>query len=429
MLNNNLVSLKQRILGAYHQLKKTNILANFFNLGSIQVSNILLLLFTIRLITGVVGIAEFGIVMFANRAAQFTGIAINFGTNQSAVRDTAANINDHEKLSGVFYNTIWLRAIIFLIVLLTLLCLHSLPIPYYNTILMATPIVLAEVFNPLCFFIGIEKLKIFNVYNLVFNVIAVLALICFIKGPADANWINFILGSGNVITYVVLLVYLLKRYKLPFRFPGKDEMIVLFKSNFYLTVNNASVNLQQSIIVFALANWGSAYVLGAYTLCDRIIGQCRNLLITLSNAIYPNAVHVYNADKAHWNTYRRKTKYVLAGSFFAGAILLFGLADFIICPILSKQPDPTAVLFLRIMAFVPLISAFNVLNVLDQLLKNNTVYIFRIATVLLLLALILAFTAVRINNYLLTGGFTLVIELAALLMYEYCIKKPAMQHA
>lgn len=206
-------------------------------------------------------------------------------------------------------------------------------------------------------------------------------------------------------------------------------MVTLLKSNFHLTVNNASVNLQQSVIVFALANWGSANVLGAYTLCDRIIGQCRNLLITLSNAIYPNAVHAYNADKTHWNSYRRKTKYLLGGAFFAGTVLLFVLADFIICPVLSKQPDQIAVMFLRIMALVPFISAFNVLNVLDQLLKNNTVYIFRIATILLILALPLSFIAAKLNNYILIGGFTLVIELSALLMYEYCIKKPSLQHA
>lgn len=429
MPHNNLSNLKQRIINAYQQLKKTNILANFFNLGSIQFSNILLFLFTTRLITGVVGIAEFGIVMFANRMAQFAGIAVNFGTNQSAVRDTASTFNDPQKLGLVVYNTIWIRALIFVVTMLLLLCLHNVGIPYYNTILMAAPIILAEVFNPLCFFIGIEKLKIFNIVNLIFNIVAVLALVFFIKGPADTNWINFILGSGNLITYVSLLIYLLRKYKLSFHLPEKNELLVLLKNNFYLTVNNASVNLQQSAIVFALGNWGSANILGAYALCDRVISQCRNLLITLSNAIYPNAVHAYNADKAHWSRYRRKTKYLLAGVFFVGTVLLFIFADWIVCPILSKQPDPIAVMFLRIMAFVPLVSAFNVLNVLDQLLKNNTVYIFRIATILLILALPLSFVAARANNYLLIGAFTLIVELAALLMYEYCIKKPALQHA
>jgi len=428
LLNTNLLSLKQRIINAYQQLRKTNILANFFNLGSIQISNILLLLLTIRLITSVVGIAEFGIVTFANRVALIIGGAINYGTNQSAVRDTASNLGNPQKLATVAYNAIGVRAIVFGAIFIILLSLYNAGIPYYSTILMSTPMILAEVFNPLCFFIGVEKLKIFNVYNLVFNIVAVIALVCFIKAPADANWINFILGTGNLITYLILLGYFLRRYKLPFYLPAKSELLSLLKNNFYLTVNNASVNLQQSAIVFALANWGSVYVLGAYTLCDRVMGQYRNLLNIISNAVYPNAVHIYNADKAQWNSYRRKTKYLLAGVFLIGTVLILVFADFIICPLLSKQPNLTAVMFLRLMAFVPLVSAFNVLNVLDQLLKNNAVYIFRIAAILSAIALPLAYLAVHANNYLFVGTFTLIIELAALLMYEYCIKKPALQH-
>jgi hypothetical protein len=119
---------------------------------------------------------------------------------------------------------------------------------------------------------------------------------------------------------------------------------------------------------------------------------------------------------------------LLAGVFLIGTVLILVFADFIICPLLSKQPNLTAVMFLRLMAFVPLVSAFNVLNVLDQLLKNNAVYIFRIAAILSAIALPLAYLAVHANNYLFVGTFTLIIELAALLMYEYCIKKPALQH-
>lgn len=101
------------------------------------------------------------------------------------------------------------------------------------------------------------------------------------------------------------------------------------------------------------------------------------------------------------------------------------MADFIVCPLLSKEHDATAVLFLRIMAFVPTVSALNVLNVLDQLLKNNTVYIFRIAIALFITSLLVVFIILNIGNYMLIGAFTLIVEIVALLMYEYAIKKPA----
>jgi O-antigen/teichoic acid export membrane protein len=420
--------LKKRIAGTYHKLRATNILSNFFNLSGIQLSNVLLIILIIPVITRSIGIYEFGIVMFAQRFSQLAGSVINWGTGQSGVRDVAFNLNDPKKLGIVFYNTLFIRVVIFVFYLILLFVLQWFHVGYYTYILLSVPIALAEVFNPLCFFIGAERLRLFNIYNLVFNIAGILALFVFIKGPGDAVWVNLILGMANVITYLVLMVYFSSRFKLPFYLPLKSELLKIGKDNFYLTVNNISGNLQQSIIIFALPRWGYSVLLGPYALCDRIIGQCRNLLITISNAIYPNAARVYQESAALWNVYRRKTKYLLEGVFFAGAILIFMLADFIVFT-LSKEHNATAVLFLRIMAFVPTISAFNVVNVLDQLLKKNNVYIFRIAMVLMVISVLVAFVVLNIGNYLVIGAFTLIVEASSWLLYEYIVKKTSLQNA
>jgi O-antigen/teichoic acid export membrane protein len=420
--------LKQRIIGSYNKLKETNIISNFFNLSSIQISNILLLILIIPIITRAVGIVEFGVIMFATRFSQFAGAIINYGTGQSGVRDVAFNINDTKKLSNVFYNTLCIRVIIFFLFLVIMFALKWFPIRYYSYLLLSIPIVLAEVFNPLCFFIGAERLRIFNIINLASNIASVLGILIFIKSPNDAGWVNLILGMCSVVAYLGLLIHLIKRLQIPFYLPSKTGLLKIGKDNFYLTVNNLSVNLQQSIIIFALPMWGLETLLGPYSLCDRIIGQCRNLLITISNAFYPNAAHVYKQSLNLWNVYRRKTKYLLAGVFFAGSLLIFFLADFIVFT-LSKEHNATAVLFLKIMAFVPTVSALNVLNVLDQLLKNNTVYIFRIAIILFIVSLLTAFILLNFSNYPLVGSFTLIVEAIALLMYEFTVNKTLVQNA
>ncbi|MBD1392302.1 oligosaccharide flippase family protein [Mucilaginibacter glaciei] len=420
--------MRQRLIGSYHKLRETNIISNFFNLSGIQLSNTLLIVLSVLVITRVVGITEFGLVMFSSRFAQLAGTVVNYGTSQTGIRDIAFNRDEPQKLSIVFYDTLWIRLLIFAGYILLLIILKFTPVPYYNYILLATPIVLAEVFNPLCFFNGIEKLRLFNAYNLLSNVVCLLSLMFFIKLSGDAKWVNFLLGMANTITYLGLLMYFNKRQRLSFKIPSLPGISKIAKSNFYLTVNSVSVNLQQTIIIFVMPLWGNATLLGAYTLCDRIIGQCRILLITISNALYPNAAIIYQDSIVKWNVYRRKTKYLLTVLFFAGSLLIFLLADWIIF-ILTKHHDPTAVLFLRIMAFVPTISALNVLNVLDQLLKNNTIYIFRIAVVLFFTSILVTFFLLNSNHNQFVGAFTLIVELCALLMYEYTIKKLPIQHA
>jgi O-antigen/teichoic acid export membrane protein len=418
--------LKQRIKDSYKRLRATNILSNFLNLSSIQVSNTLLLLITIRIINSNVGIEGFGMIMFAYRFSLLAGTVVNYGTGQSGVKDTTLNLADTQKLSAVFYNTLFIRLFIFILFLLGLLGFYWVHTASYIYILVAVPVVLAEVFNPLCFFIGIEKIRIFNICNLGANIIAVAVIFLFIKTPANAAWVNFILGTGNIITYVGLLIYFVNRFKLHFNVPLKMELKQVAKDNFYLTINNISANLQQSIIIFAL-EWINSGLLGAYTLADRFIGQCRNLLNIVTNAVYPNAVNLYKQGADVWAAFRKKYKRLFAGVFFAGALLIFVLADFIIF-ILSKKHNPDAVMILRVMAFVPVISALNVFSMLDMLLKSKNLYIFKIAILLVFVAALVAFTLVSIGNYLLIGGFTIIIECCAWVMYEYVIKKSSVKN-
>jgi O-antigen/teichoic acid export membrane protein len=418
--------LKQRIKQSYQKLRTTKVLSNFLNLSSIQISNILLLFVTIRIIAGNVGIEGFGIIMFAYRFSMLAGTIVNYGTGQSGIKDTAFNITDTSKLSGILSNTIWIRLFIFILFIAGLLVFYRLHTASYRYIVLAVPIVMAEIFNPLCFFIGIEKIRIFNIWNLVSNIAAVAAILIFIKNPADAGWVNFILGLGNVITYLGLLIYLARQYKLSFHMPLKADLLKISADNFYLTVNNISANLQQSIILFAL-EWSNSSLLGAYALCDRFIGQCRNLLNTVANAIYPTAVNLYKQNADVWAAYRKKSKRLFAGLFLVGALLIFVLADLIVF-ILSKKHNADAVMVLRVMAFVPVVSALNVFSVLDMLLKSKNVYLFKIALLLVMIAAVVAFALAKSGNTLLVGSFTLIIECCAWAMYEYVITKPAVNN-
>jgi hypothetical protein len=286
----------------------------------------------------------------------------------------------------------------------------------------------AEVFNPLFFFIGVQKIKIYNVVNLFSNALSLVIVYTIVRQHQNAEWVNFALGTLNVLMYLVLWLFIRRSFNLSYYLSTKSDLLRIGRENFYLTVNNISVHLQQSIIIFALTEWGNTMLLGAYTLCDRIIGQCRNLLITISNAVYPKAVAVYNLSTAQWQAYRRKMKYSIAAIFFSGSVLIFFLADFIVFT-LSKEHNHTATTLLKIMAAVPTISALNVLNVLDQLLKNNNRSIFSIALVLLVLSFIITYSLLQLNHVVLTGAFTVVIETCALLMYEYVVNKTDLKNA
>ncbi|MFC3561655.1 oligosaccharide flippase family protein [Pedobacter jamesrossensis] len=420
--------LKQVLSSFISGLRETKIVSNFLNLSSIQISNTLLILLIYPVITRIIGIEDFGLVMLANTFSGLSAIVINYGTNQSGVRDVATNSSHHKNLNAVFSNTLWIRILIFIGYCILIFFLQWANIRYYTYILLSVPIVLAEVLNPLFFFLGTEKLKLYNLTNLISKAVVILMVILFIKGSKDSEWVNFIIGMASTAAYAALLIFLVTKYKLTFHFPQRKELAKITIDNFFLTINNISVHLQQSLMIFALAKWGNPLWLGAYSLCDKVVGSSRILIISVSNAIYPKAAQLFKEGTHIWIAYKSKMKKLIAFMFFLLSLGLFIMPGFVI-HILSGEHNETAINFLRIMAFVPTLAALNVLNVLDLLLKNDTLSIFRIALILLVISAFTAWFLVTqaLQNWF--GIYTLLIEGSALLMYEYVIRKSSAKNA
>ena len=414
--------MKYRLITIFKKIIGTTVFANFVNLSSIQISNSLLIVLIYPIITRIVGIEEFGFVGLANTFAGLSGMVINYGTNQSAVRDIARAKANPEEISRIFYNTLFIRVIIFILFLVGFFFLQWLNIKYYSFLLLAIPLVLAEVLNPLFFYLGKENLNSFNIANLISRIAILILIIVIIKGPNDSKWVNFIMGTVNTITYGCLLIYAIVKFQLSCRAPQKQVLLKTCKENFFLTGNNISVQLQQSIMIFSIGKWGTASWLGAYWLCDKIVWSSRLLISSISNSMYPKAAHLYQEGNEVWQKFMKRTKGLLTISFFGFSLALFFLAEPII-HIIVGNPDPTAISLLKIMAFVPTVAALNSLNVVDLLLKNDNVSIFRIAMILLVLAILLSVMFVITAQVQLFGYYILIIDLCGLLMYEYVVKR------
>lgn len=391
-------------------------------MGSIQLSNIVLGFLIFPIITHLIGLSAYGYYNVAYNFAWVFAILINYGTNQSAVRDIAINSHDLKSVSKVFYTTIAVRLIMFIFFIILILAIDLLNVKYYRFILFAIPIVLSEVFNPLFFFLGIQKLRFYNITNMLSKALMIVLVILFIHGQKDAVWVNFIMGSTSLISYLCLLIYGLSENKIKFYLPRPAAQLLLIRQNFSLAMNDVSVQLQQSLMVFAIGRWGTPSELGAYSVADKIIGSIRILIIAISNAIYPKAAQLYHEKTQLWYDFMKKIRYAITGVFLCGSLSLFFLAPLAI-NIVSGEVNSTAVSLLRSMAFVPIVAAWNSFNAIDLLLRNDRTTIFKIATILLLISIGASFFLVKSNSFQWYGVYTLAIELTALSLYHILVKK------
>lgn len=399
--------------------------SNFINLGFIQVSNAVIQILLFPLIIHIVGLEKFGIVMVANSFATLAALVINYGTSVSGVKDVSLHKEHALELSRVVYSIFFTR------LLLSLLYLVSLPVLYFSQydiayFLLTAPILLAEIVNPLFFFTGIEKLFIYNLANLLSKLVAALLIIFLIKTPENAPWVNFYLGIGNLFFYLLLSIYTIKRFRLGSVRPYLPSLLILFKQNFYLAGNAISVHLQQSLFLFSIASLHNPVLLGAYSLCDKIVWSFRLLLTAFSGAVFPKAVRIYRESAFYWNSYKRKTNQYLACFFLLVAVVLLISASFI-PKILTGTNDAVASSFIRAISFVPFVAAMNVLNVLDLIIKDRYIDIFKIAVTLLCITVLLSLLFVRFGSVYSFGYYPVIIEACAIPLYLYFIKRESLK--
>jgi O-antigen/teichoic acid export membrane protein len=395
---------------------------NFIHLSSIQVSNALLQLLLFPIIIRVVGLSEFGHVMVANSYASLLGIVINYGTNQSGIKDIALYKNNPEILSQKFYRIFSTRLLLFLVSLLVLPILYVAGIPYFQYFLFATTLVIAEVINPIFFFIGIEKLFAFNLANLLSKLLSILLVLLFVNGANNANRVNFYLGLSNIILYAPLIIYATRKFSVRFYLPGLPMIWLFIKENFSLFINNISVQLQQSVFLFAVSAAGNPIVLGAYALCDKIIWSFRLLIIAFSNAIYPRCTILYHQHFDEWQKFKRSiNKSLIVSFFFSG--LLFIIFPALIVHIFTGQKNDLTIFYLKAIAFVPLIMALNSMNVLELLIKNAYTAIFSISLIVLSFAIGISLLFIWVKAPMWYPFYPLCIETACLLFYRYYLNK------
>lgn len=369
-----------------------------------------------------VGLEAFGLFIVANYFAALMAVVVNYGTSQSGVKDVVMNGDDPKSLSVVFYNTLALRLIIFLSFLVLFFSLGLIDIPNYNFYVFAVPLILSEVLNPMFLFLGKEKLFLFNISNLTAKIITILSIIFLINGTEDAIWINFILGTINTIAYLFLLIFAIVQYHLTFKAFNRSGIVRLLSSNFYLVGNNISVQLQQSLMVFTINLWGDPLWLGTYSICDKVIGSVKMMISYISYSLYPKAAQLFKEDGSSFTHFKNRMKKLLF-FFFLG--LSFGIMMFagLIIQLVNGEPNASAETLLRVMAFLPAAAALNSFNVLELLIRDKNIFIFKIAMVLLILSAAISLPIVLWGNLYWFGIYTLLIEVSAVLMYEYVIRK------
>jgi hypothetical protein len=281
--------------------------------------------------------------------------------------------------------------------------------------LLAMPIVLGEVINPIYYFVGKEATTQYNLFNVLAKLLTLGLILFCIKQADQGAWVNFLIGMSNVVLFGFLVIreYLAKR--IVWVQVSWQHCLDFFKTNSFLVGNNMTVYLQQSIFLFAISSTGQAAVLGAYSLCDKLIWTFRTIMVALFNTVFPKGAVLYDQSPEHWYQFKNKINRLMGGLFLVWAGGQFLLADTVIYLVAGKSNE-LATHYLKWMSLVPLLIALNMMNVLELLLERKNKVIFFIGLGILSFAAITSYVLLRLDHQW-YGVFPFFVEAVSLFLY------------
>ncbi|OYU56027.1 MAG: hypothetical protein CFE25_01925 [Chitinophagaceae bacterium BSSC1] len=394
---------------------------NFANLGLIQITNSLLNILLFPFIFRIVGVEEFGKVMVANSFAWLLTVIVTWGSGQSGVNDIATSREHPLEMSRHFRVIMQTRALLFLVLLALMLGWYGLHGTNAYYFLLAMPIVLGEVVNPLFYFVAKESTSQYNLFNAVSKLVTLGLIVLCIKHSDQGAWVNFIMGMTNALLFSFLVIREYYNKRVAWISITWNHCVEFFKTNSFLVGNNMTVYLQQSIFLFGISATGQAAVLGAYSLCDKLIWTFRTIMVALFNAVYPKGAVLYEQNPEFWYQFKGKINRLMSGLFLVWAGGQYFLADTVIYLVAGK-PNELATHYLQWMSLVPLLIALNMMNVLELLLERKNKVIFLIGMGILSFAAVSGFLLLKLDHQW-YGVFPFFVEAVSLLLYQQYLNR------
>lgn len=351
-----------KIRNAFRENEGKTILHNFLSLSVIQGTNFILPLIVLPYLIKVIGLDKFGLVAFAQAFMSYFIICTDYGFNLTTTREIAVNKNDKVKLSSIVNTTFLTKFILCLFSFILLLLIVSLS-PYFSQYSMlyylSFLLVIGQALIPTWFFQGTEQMKYLTYINLVAKIIFTILIFILITEPADFIYVPAFYSLGNIVSGLFAICIMYKKFKIRFTYPINFNFIEELKKGWYVFLSNFAINTYINSNLFILGLFASNVVLGYYSIADKILYACRQILNVFFNATYPQACQKILVSHIELKLFFKKYFSPFLIFMFIISLSLFIMAE-PITVFFSGSAVPEIIFAIRLLGFVPVIVCLNI---------------------------------------------------------------------
>lgn len=270
---------------------KKVLVENFLSLSLLQAANYILPLVTLPYLVRVLGPAKYGLVVFVQALIEYFAIFVDYGFNFSATRKISVSRNDKSEISRIF-NTVLFVRIVFMSIAFFIMAIIIFAIPmlrtYWFLYLFAFGILIGRAIFPVWFFQGMERMKYITFLNILAKFIFTVAIFVFVRNEVDYPYV-LILNSLGYLTAGILSLWLIwKNFGIEFKRPRIKDAFDLIKKGWSVFISVTTASIYTTAIPLILGILTNYRVVGYYSAGEKIIRALEQMLMPVSQAIYPH---------------------------------------------------------------------------------------------------------------------------------------------
>lgn len=269
------------------------VVENYFFMTALQIISsafgVLIYPYLIR----VLGAESYGLYVFAvATASYFVGI-VSFGFSFPGVKAIAQNKDNLQiksaVVSSVFTSKI-LLGIVSLVIFIGLLLTVPLLKDHKGLFLIVYAQILSEIFFPIWYFQGVQKMKIVTYFQLAFRILSLPFIFILVRSTDDLLQYAFIATLSVVLPAIALYVYLIRRENLTIRLQPISKLKTYFKeATPFFWSSTAGTIKQESVTIIIGAFFGMKDV-ALYDLANKLIMLPRMLTMSINTALFPKVI-------------------------------------------------------------------------------------------------------------------------------------------
>jgi len=320
-------------MNSIDKTEKKRLFSNFFSLLVLQGSNYILPLITFPYLVQVLGVEYFGLLAFATAVIAYFGIITDYGFNLTATREISIHRDNKEKVVEIFSAVMMIKVfLMFLSFLLLSLLVFSFEkfSSDWEIYFFTFATVVGQVFFPVWFFQGMERMKYISYLNIFAKTIFTISIFVFVKEQSDFYLVPLLTSGGFIVAGIWSQILIYREFNVKFKLQSIEILKEYLYDGWHIFVSRIYVNIYTTTNVILLGFFTNNATVGYYSIAEKIVVAIGGLFQPANQTIYPYLARKYKEDFKLFLAFIKKIalvflsisfSFVLLGEYFKDTIV------------------------------------------------------------------------------------------------------------